>query len=70
MFKILLEQTDEQHPISVEEINKLKALGIEAERKIYDDIKALTDFGWIFSISAKNLRNYVYCVILLGAKCC
>lgn len=45
--KILLEQTDEQHPISVEEIiNKLKALGIEAERKsIYDDIKALTDFG-------------------------
>ena len=61
--KILLEQTDEQHPISVEEIiNKLKALGIEAERKsIYDDIKALTDFGMdIQNQRQKPSGYYVY----------
>ncbi len=45
--KILLEQTDENHPISVPQlIEKLEFEGISAERKsIYDDIRVLKDWG-------------------------
>ncbi|MCR5666044.1 MAG: WYL domain-containing protein [Eubacterium sp.] len=45
--KILMEETDEQHPISVPQIiDKLELHDIKAERKsIYDDIKVLTAWG-------------------------
>lgn len=46
-MKILWEDTDENHPITVNKlINSLKAYGISAERKsIYSDIELLRDFG-------------------------
>ena len=68
--KILLEQTDEQHPISVEEIiNKLKALGIEAERKsIYDDIKALTDFGMDIQNQRQNPQAIMFTCVILSLR--
>lgn len=45
--KFLLEETDENHPLTVNQIiNKLAEQGINAERKsIYDDIETLRDFG-------------------------
>lgn len=44
---ILLEHTDEEHPMSVKEIiTHLEAYGIEAERKsIYEDIEELRTYG-------------------------
>lgn len=47
VMKIITEQTDEKNPISVDSIiKKLQSIGISAERKsVYDDIKALTEFG-------------------------
>ena len=40
-MRIFLEQTDEEHPMSVKElISYLNSLGISAERKtVYDDIE-------------------------------
>ena len=48
LAKILMEQTDEEHTITVPEmIAELSKLGISAERKsIYDDIEKLCDFGY------------------------
>ncbi len=45
--KFLLEETDENHPLTVNEIiSKLAGYGINAERKsIYDDMDTLRDFG-------------------------
>ncbi len=45
--KLLEEQTDEQHPLTMAEIlSALSEYGITAERKsIYDDINSLRDFG-------------------------
>lgn len=47
LYKIMLEQTDELHPITMSEIiNQLKLCGISAERKaLYQDIEALCTFG-------------------------
>ncbi len=47
LYQILLQKTDEDHKISMEEILRaLARCGIEAERKsIYSDIAALQDFG-------------------------
>lgn len=47
LIKILWEKTDEEHPITVNEIiEQLKSYGISAERKsIYSDIELLQDFG-------------------------
>ena len=46
-MRIFLEQTDEEHPMSVKElIAYLNSLGISAERKtVYDDIETLRNFG-------------------------
>ena len=46
-MRIFLEQTDEEHPMSVKElISYLNSLGISAERKtVYDDIETLRNFG-------------------------
>lgn len=47
IIDILKKETDEEHPISANEIcDKLSALGVDAERKaIYDDIEQLTEYG-------------------------
>ena len=47
LMRIFLEQTDEEHPMSVKElIAYLNSLGISAERKtVYDDIETLRNFG-------------------------
>lgn len=47
LYQILLQKTDEEHKISMEEIlQALARCGVEAERKsIYSDIAALQDFG-------------------------
>ena len=47
LMKILLEQTDEEHPMSVKDlIGQLDLYGISAERKsLYADIERLTDYG-------------------------
>ena len=47
LMRIFLEQTDEEHPMSVKElIAYLNSLGISAERKtVYDDIATLRNFG-------------------------
>ena len=46
LMRIFLEQTDEEHPMSVKElIAYLNSLGISAERKtVYDDIETLRKF--------------------------
>ena len=47
LSKILLEQTDEEHPLTIQElIHQLGQYDISAERKsIYDDLDALSRFG-------------------------
>lgn len=47
LSKTLLEQTDEEHPMTVRElIAALEPWGVKAERKsIYDDMEALREFG-------------------------
>ena len=47
LYQILLQKTDEEHKINMEEIlQALARCGVEAERKsIYSDIAALQDFG-------------------------
>lgn len=47
LYQILLQKTDEEHKLSMEDILRaLARCGIEAERKsIYSDITALQDFG-------------------------
>ena len=48
LLKMLWEQSDEDHPLSVQKlIDNLAQEGIIAERKsIYDDMKQLQDFGF------------------------
>lgn len=48
LAKILLENTDENHDITLQEIiSKLDAYGVTSERKsLYDDIAQLGDFGY------------------------
>ncbi len=48
ILQMLSEQTDENHPLTTQEIiDKLAANDIQAERKsIYNDIRALQDFGY------------------------
>ena len=47
VMRILLQETDEAHPLSTEEIiDKLGEVGIKAERKsIYSDVETLRSFG-------------------------
>jgi len=65
ILKILLEQTDENHPLSTNDlIAALKHYDIEAERKsIYTDIECLQDFG-IDIICEKTRSNQYY----IGAR--
>ena len=61
LLKILMEQTDEQHPLSTQElIAALKQYGIDAERKsIYSDIECLQEFGTDI-ICIRERSNYYY----------
>lgn len=62
IIKIFEEKTDEEHPISVEEIiESLSFYGITAERKaIYSDIKSLQTFGYdIISVRGKKFGYYL-----------
>ena len=62
IMKILLDQTDETHRLSVNEIiSILAANDIKAERKtIYDDINTLKDFG--IDIVLEKTKSYGYYV--------
>ena len=61
LIRILYEKTDEDHPITMEEIlDSLLSYGIEAERKsIYSDIELLTLAG-IDVIGERRDRNFFY----------
>ena len=60
LYKIMLEQTDELHPITMSEIiNQLKLCGISAERKaLYQDIEALCTFGLDIKQLKGNTSGY------------
>ena len=61
IMKILLEKSDEKHPLTVSDIiNELDEIGIPAERKsIYSDIELLKEFG-LDIICEKARANYYY----------
>jgi len=61
LMDILLERTDEEHGITMQEIlEALKAHGITAERKsIYDDFESLRTYG-LDVLMRKENRSYVY----------
>lgn len=60
LAKMLLEQTDEQHAITLPQmLEELEAQGIHAERKsLYDDLETLRRFG--FSIETRKTRTFEY----------
>jgi len=60
LMHILLTETDEAHPIKMEDIlSKLEKEGIFVERKtIYDDIKTLQDFGLDIVLDKKKSYGY------------
>ena len=60
MYKILWENTDEDHKITVNEIiHQLKGYGISAERKaIYSDIELLQQYGLDIICEKQQANNY------------
>ena len=66
LCRILMEQADEDHPLSVQElIAQLARYGIQAERKsIYDDIAVLKDSG-VDIVSEKSERTVWYKIVFL-----
>ncbi len=61
LAKILVEETDEEHPISTQElISRLEGLGIHSERKsVYDDIACLQQFGYdILQLQSRQGGGY------------
>ena len=61
LMKILLECTDEKHPMKANELcDALKSYGISAERKsIYADIETLKDYIDIVQLKGSNAGYYV-----------
>jgi len=61
-MKILLNCTDEEHPMTIKEIvNALKSYGIESERKsLYTDIERLVAFG--INVESKKTKTVGYYV--------
>ena len=61
LFKILMENTDETHSISMSDILlKLKDYGITAERKsIYNDLESLRQYG-VDIVGVQRDRTYYY----------
>lgn len=64
IIKILMNETDEQHYISMQDLlKKLNAYGISAERKsIYSDIRVLQDFGYDV-VTSKSKTNGGYALL-------
>ena len=62
LAKILLEETDEEHPLSTTQlINRLNSCGISVERKaLYDDLETLENFG--MDIGKIKSRSNLYFV--------
>ena len=62
LMRILLTQTDETHPLTINElISKLAEYGVSAERKtLYDDIEALRQFG--IDIVMEKSKSFGYFV--------
>lgn len=60
LYKILFEQTDEEHYITMPQIiEELKKYGIKAARSsLYSDIKALTEFGVDIVLNRRNNAGY------------
>ncbi len=60
LLKILLEKTDSQHQLTVNDlINELEKLGLAAERKsIYSDIQMLKEFGIDIVCDKTRSNNY------------
>ena len=60
LARILMEQTDEEHSLSIQElIHQLNLCGIECERKsLYDDLEVLRSFG--MGIEIRRGRGYSY----------
>ena len=67
LAKILMEQTDEEHTITVPEmIAELSKLGISAERKsIYDDLEYLKLFGLDICSYKTKTTNVAFVVFLV-----
>ena len=63
LMKILLEKTDEEHSITMNEIiDSLESYGVSAERKsLYSDIESLRQYGMDI-IGNQMGRTYYYCV--------
>ncbi len=61
LMNIFSEDTDEEHMLTLPQITqKLKAYGVEVERKtLYQDFELLRDFGFDI-IGVKARRNYYY----------
>lgn len=62
LMRILLTQTDEDHPVTVAEmIRQLEEYGVSAERKsIYDDLEALRTFGFdVVQTKAKTTGYFI-----------
>ena len=60
LMKILLEMTDEEHGLTLEEIiNALSEYGVDAERKtLYDDFEVLRTFG--LDVEKRKSKNVTY----------
>ena len=60
LMKIMLENTDEQHPMTIAEIiAELTAYGIRAERKsIYSDFDLLRQFGLDIETQRSKTTGY------------
>ena len=63
LARIMTEQTDEEHAITMPEIiKKLNAYGIEANRKsIYDDLELLETLGYDIIKERDGARTFYYC---------
>lgn len=63
LMKILLEKTDEEHSITMQEIiDSLEAYGIQAERKsLYGDIESLRQYG-LDIVGRQKGRTYYYSI--------
>ena len=62
LARILMEQTDEEHSLTLQEIiHQLNLCGVECERKsLYDDIETLRNFG--IEVETRRGRSYSYYV--------
>jgi len=60
IWEILSTQTDQEHPLSTEDImDKLSEMGIESHRiTIYDDIKLLNKYGFEVKSTRTKTNNY------------